>query len=535
MYSNYIFPDVTSALPALLSELADAPTVGSRVGRTKELTHVGITLDYPLRREVLVPGRRCNIVAQIAETVWVLAGRNDVEWLSRYLPRARDYSDDGKVWRGAYGRRLRKWHGADQLTAVVEALQEDPETRRAVAVIYDPEQDFEPGKDIPCNNWLSFLIRDGRLDLHVAVRSNDAMWGWSGINTFEWSVVQEIVAGMVGVEVGALHFSTTSFHLYEKHWDRAKKITQEAWSTERPAVTPSPSFEGQGMTMPLLDAMLARWFQLEEKIRNGENTYLAIGEFPDPMLRSWLRVLDWWWNGAFGNGLLIPIRGTALEAACLMGLQPPWARDATGERHDELARHIEIHSSNSETVYQGLSPFLQHAIKTHNEKHEAYGDSWKRRGEMLGIMANIARKVDRLGGSETADETLADTAMDLMIYLAKYRTWLDDVAGKEVPGEKDRMVLFSDKPEFADALLVEAERLLGARWIPRPDAEEWLKDQFDRLETAVVNQSNTRVGIAQSMLQEAYALARQLYEIGQDYQAVFKSNFGQDYKGADHE
>lgn len=41
------------------------------------------------------------------------------------------------------------------------------------------------------------------------------------------------------------------------------------------------------------------------------------------------------------------------------------------------------------------------------------------------ILANIARKVDRIeSGKDTPDETQADTAQDLMVYLAKYRSWL---------------------------------------------------------------------------------------------------------------
>src|SRR4051812_11719639 len=151
MNRNYHFHNITQALPRLFRGLGTAPIVGSRAGKTRELTHVGITLTNPLAREVLVPGRRCNIAAQIAETAWMLAGRNDIDWLSHYLPRARDFSDDGKTWRSGYGPRLRDFHGVDQLAEIVALLRADPETRRAVAVLWDPPTDSQPGKDNACN------------------------------------------------------------------------------------------------------------------------------------------------------------------------------------------------------------------------------------------------------------------------------------------------------------------------------------------------------------------------------------------------
>ena len=144
------------------------------------------TLTEPQEAILTTPGRNVSLPAQIAETMWVLAGRNDVDWLSRYLPRAAEFADDGKHWRGGYGPRLRVWEAmdsrgeyyVDQLAHIVRLLTEDSETRRAVFNIYNPAIDTEPGKDIPCNNWVHFLPRAGFLHAHVAIRSNDLFWGW---------------------------------------------------------------------------------------------------------------------------------------------------------------------------------------------------------------------------------------------------------------------------------------------------------------------------------------------------------------------
>lgn len=502
MYHNFVFSDASYALPELMRKLlVEGEEHTSRAGVVKELTHVGITLLHPWRRELLVPHRKPNIAAQIVEAAWVLAGRDDLALLGEYLPRAYDFSDDGETWRAGYGKRLRAWAGndrvVDQLDYVVKTLQGTPLSRQAVMNIWSPTIDTLPGKDIPCNNWLSFSSRLGRLDLMVAIRSNDAMWGWSGINAFEWSVLQEVVAGLVGAEVGALHFATTSFHLYDRHWVKAREIADHD-----PVVgtMDAPRFDAsklESRDVKGLDVALDYFFRVEYDIRTGSPmAHDYVESCPEPMLQSWLRVLEWWWSG--DTRYLEPIASTRLEHACAMSVQPkangrpaPRPEQAIAGRNDDC------------------SEFLGDVFRLHREKHAAYGDSWKRRGEMLGIMANIARKVDRLGGAETSDETAADTAIDLMVYLAKYRVWIDDFR----MGAKR-----SDDPEPANDRMHDTE----VRWLhgsaPRPNVaalETALRSNFDALEKLVMKQEPRRYELVEEMLDDAYILARTLWEKAQ--------------------
>jgi hypothetical protein len=83
------------------------------------------------------------------------------------------------------------------------------------------------------------------------------------------------------------------------------------------------------------------------------------------------------------------------------------------------------------------SAFVSYVSNLHAEKHAVYGDSWKRRGEQVAILANIARKVDRLGVAGAGD-TSADTAVDLLVYLLKYRLWLD--GGDDGPAGVDHVL-----------------------------------------------------------------------------------------------
>ncbi len=436
MNRNFIYSDVNDALPNLMAALLlDGDEFGSRAGRTLELMHVGITLRAPWRRELVLPVRKASIAAQIVETMWVLSGRSDIEALTPYLPRAADFSDNGMDWRAGYGPRLRDFHGVDQLAYVVDTLRANPSSRQAVATIWDPTVDTTPGKDIACNNWLSFSSRLGYLDLHVGIRSNDAMWGWSGINAFEWSALQEIVARMLGLWVGSLHFSVTSFHLYERHWKKASRLSQEGVNF---MLDDPPRFDATGMgDMRAFDVATADWWGYEGAIRRGQS--VDVEKFPEPMLRSWLRVLQWYWSGDVA--FLEPLKHTRLAQACLVGVEP------AGTPQEPTAASAGCHLSHSGlgASWTGDCPacgwpnkpapaplslaepkpsFLDHVNKLHAEKHAAYGDSWKKRGES-GILGNIARKIDRIDRRlDTSDETQADTAIDLLVYLAKYRCWL---------------------------------------------------------------------------------------------------------------
>lgn len=581
MHQNFIHSNITEALPGMArAVLLRGDEVGSRNGRTKELTHVGITLSRPWQREILIPERKANIAAQIAETMWVLTGRDDIGWLRQYLPRAEDFSDDGERWRGAYGPRLRAWPvgpddvHVDQWGHVLDTLKADPLSRRTTISIYNPEIDVQPGLDIPCNNWLVFTNRLGYLDLQVGIRSNDLMWGWSGINAFEWSALLEISAALLGVRVGSLHFSVASLHLYENHWPKAERIAQQYPTPDVRALTDSPRFKvpESDATLAGFDWLADEWMSVEAMIREqgAASAAARVDNFPEPMLQSWLRVLQWWWSG--DHQYLKDIGGTRLEYATHVAMQPPSREDrkvnpcpvcggelthghhypgATGHPANEPPSRETTGVSAGESAvvasagHQPPSPqptyeiteegsallvhtFIGDVCALHDQKHAAYGDSWKRRGEMLGIMANIARKIDRLGKSETSDETSADTAGDLLVYLAKYQAWLFDQRNGTV---------HSDGTEWPNNYLKILDRQAGPTFQPvdaegRALLEGRLRDRFEDLETMVTHDHPEKRQCLDRMAMDAYLLARSLDQRERFFQ---EPDDADEYRGADHD
>lgn len=282
------------AFTALLKEIVeDGQEVTVREHQTREICAQLIELDRPAERLLFVPGRNNNVFATIAESMWVLAGRNDLAYLTPYLERAPQFSDDGgKTWRAAYGPRLRDWNGTDQLAEIVKLFRRDPNPRRAAMTLFDPDRDFVESHDIPCNNWLHFIARDGQLHLHVAARSTDIWWGFSGINAFEWSLLLEVMAHWVGLDVGRLDFFTSSLHLYERHDKQAEVVLRSDSAPSYPAVD-SPRF---ATSWEQFDSELASWMKLEEQLRTGTDLDKIDNGLRDPLMRAYIQMLDLYWS-----------------------------------------------------------------------------------------------------------------------------------------------------------------------------------------------------------------------------------------------
>jgi thymidylate synthase len=416
---KFVFPTVSEALPVICARLLEAgDEVGSRNGRVKELLNPQVVITDPMRREILTLNRKANVFAQIAETMWVLAGRNDIEWLSAYLPRAMDYSDDGKTWRAAYGRRIRHWNcdpgweGIDQLAYVVDMLRADPLSRQAVINIWDPSVDTTPGKDKACNDFIQFQSRLGALHMTVTVRSNDVMWGWSGINAFEWSTLQEIVAHLLGITVGTLTFNIGSLHLYAQHWNKGGRLEYEP---DPHAIIPFLMPNNMDRTLVNVDLLVDQWFAWESKCRAGEATPEGLDEIKEPMLNSWASAIAYFWTGE--DYYLRHLFGTALAVAVARTPARTLSEARTASRSGTAA------PTHNLAAHERTGAFYTFVKDLHATKHTSYGDSWKKRGEKMSILANMARKVDRLGVGDQYDSA-ADTLIDLLVYTLKYRLWL---------------------------------------------------------------------------------------------------------------
>jgi Thymidylate synthase len=184
--------------------------------------------ERPTERVLFSPARDANPFLHFFEALHMLAGRNDVGFLTNFVKRFAEYSDDGMTLRGAYGNRWRHHWGFDQVERVIERLRRDPYDRRSVIMMFDPTTDLVDGNaslDIPCNLQVCFRVTYGRRDeanrlqMMTTARSHDAIWGAYGANAVHFSYLQEYVAARLGLVPGNYTQVSWNFHAYRAIYD----------------------------------------------------------------------------------------------------------------------------------------------------------------------------------------------------------------------------------------------------------------------------------------------------------------------------
>jgi thymidylate synthase len=193
--------------------------IQSRAGKVRA-AHTPVTTVYhqPWNRVLLDPIRDANPFFHLFESLWILAGRNDVEFLTQFNKKMSDYSDNKKTFHGAYGWRISQNgnDGIDQLTKVIDMIKANPKDRRCVMSIWDPALDLgAKSLDIPCNDMIKVDASRGKIDLTVFNRSNDMIWGAYGANVVQFSMIQEYISLMTGIPVGTYYQVSTDYHVYE--------------------------------------------------------------------------------------------------------------------------------------------------------------------------------------------------------------------------------------------------------------------------------------------------------------------------------
>lgn len=142
----------------------------------------------------------------------------------------------------------------DQVDACIKLLKECPFTRRAQAVTWKAWEDLGIN-DPACLQRLWFRIQDGKLNMNVHMRSNDA-YKAAFMNMYAFIELQADVAERVGVQVGEYIHIADSFHIYGSYFSEFEGFIKTVRS--RPAEARVwKSADGTKMFIEGCDALLA--------------------------------------------------------------------------------------------------------------------------------------------------------------------------------------------------------------------------------------------------------------------------------------
>jgi len=136
-------------------------------------------------------------------------------------------SEHGRI-NSNYGYLLYSPDNGSQMSEVCAELSRNEFSRRAVAIYQRPtmhnDYAIDGMSDFICTNAVQYVIRDGKVDCIVQMRSNDAVFGYCNDRAWQEYALKHVVETLHTVyskkyEVGDIHWQCGSLHVYERHFD----------------------------------------------------------------------------------------------------------------------------------------------------------------------------------------------------------------------------------------------------------------------------------------------------------------------------
>jgi thymidylate synthase len=224
----------------------DGEPVAPRSVSTKELRGIFISISDPRRRYVSLAPRRWSFAYALGEFCWHARGSAKLDEISFYSKRWEQMSDDGETIAGSsYGAKIfaAKHPLESQWDVVKTALKSDLSSRRSVLYFGEPLSAASArSRDVSCATSLQLLVRQNKVEAVATMRSNDAMIGLP-YDVFLFTMLQELMAVSLHLDVGPYHHFVGSMHIYESELDAARAIVG-AGATVQDSMPSMPSVDG---------------------------------------------------------------------------------------------------------------------------------------------------------------------------------------------------------------------------------------------------------------------------------------------------
>jgi thymidylate synthase len=217
---------------------------------------------------------RGKVFSALGELCWYLSGTADADFVSYYVgpqPYSKNLLTDTNSISGAYGPRLFGNNG--QFHVVADLLRNRPDSKRAVIHLGSPRDVRDGVAQPPCTCTLQFLVRESAVNLIVYMRSNDAHTGLPH-DLFAFTMLQEIMARSLGLDIGEYTHMVGSLHMYEGDQESANLYVQEGWYARDP-MPPMPIGDPWEQIQGLLNE--------ERELREGD----ALSDAEHPAAGYW--------------------------------------------------------------------------------------------------------------------------------------------------------------------------------------------------------------------------------------------------------
>ena len=228
---------------ALTAVIQDGISIAPTKGPALEYPGVfAVEIEMPQSIILDVPGREFRHVIGALEGLSLVGQVSIAETFIDRVAAFRPFVRHSIFW-GVYGPRA-----VGSIGQIATMLAVKPDSRQAVISLYNSKTDLgRPEEvDVPCTLTIQFKVRRQRLEMWVAMRSNDV---WLGLpyDLMQFAMLQAAIAQHLGIPAGPYTHTAGSMHLYDRHSVKAQEVYRsgsvEGWN---PTVMDSPVWGGSG-------------------------------------------------------------------------------------------------------------------------------------------------------------------------------------------------------------------------------------------------------------------------------------------------
>lgn len=180
----------------------------------------------------LLTTKKVHLRSIIYELLWFLRGDTNIKYLNDHGVTIWDeWADENGNLGPVYGEQWRKWgcynyntdmvDTLDQISEVVNQINENPNSRRHIVTAWNPADIGEMALP-PCHCLFQFFVADGKLSCQLYQRSADVFLGVP-FNIASYALLTMMMAQVTNLLPGEFIHTLGDAHLYLNHMDQARE------------------------------------------------------------------------------------------------------------------------------------------------------------------------------------------------------------------------------------------------------------------------------------------------------------------------
>ncbi len=199
--------------------LDKAPATTDRT-KTGTLSFFGTQTRYDLSEGFpLLTTKKLHLRSIIYELLWFLSGNTNIKYLQDNKVNIwNEWADENGDLGPVYGKQWRDFGGVDQISLLVDAINEMPDSRRSIVTAWNPVEVPQMALP-PCHAFFQTYVSGNKLHLMLYQRSGDLFLGVP-FNIASYALLQHMLAHVTGYEVGDFIHTMGVAHIYSNHMDQ---------------------------------------------------------------------------------------------------------------------------------------------------------------------------------------------------------------------------------------------------------------------------------------------------------------------------